>query len=222
MGEKECSERAASAIQLGEEVNKQRQSCETLQAELAVASAKLQSERAACAQEVEELDAHALKGEEKRRAEACQRLTEEHKRQLAKVENVAKKVMQKEARKRQDHRRKIHDLVKRVDQLKREKATAIRVCEENRSAYEMQLAQLGLIAGSSVHGSYADLPMAMQIPRVVNDPTNCIVTSPHRELRARMERLEQRKDWLRKSADSVMEGRTSPTEATGSASRRDS
>merc|ERR1740138_1724465 len=52
---------------------------------------------------------------------------------------TCKKGLQKAAKKRQEMKQRCHDLAKRVGQLQHDKAAAIRICEENKAAYEARL-----------------------------------------------------------------------------------
>eukprot|EP00441_Pelagodinium_beii_P015492 CAMPEP_0197660968 /NCGR_PEP_ID=MMETSP1338-20131121/51170_1 /TAXON_ID=43686 ORGANISM="Pelagodinium beii, Strain RCC1491" /NCGR_SAMPLE_ID=MMETSP1338 /ASSEMBLY_ACC=CAM_ASM_000754 /LENGTH=660 /DNA_ID=CAMNT_0043238431 /DNA_START=32 /DNA_END=2011 /DNA_ORIENTATION=+ len=182
MLEKDRSEQAAAADSLQKSLQKEQQCCQSVQAELAATTSRLDAERLGWAKQSDEAQAVWLAAEEQRRSAAMQRQAEEHKKQMQKLVSATKKALQKEKakQKRKDQSNKCHELVKRVAQLQAEKATAIRICQENKSAYELHLAELGMAVGVG--------------PRASETPT--AGGSLHRrELRAISERLERHAEW---------------------------
>merc|ERR1712194_357610 len=116
-------------------------------------------ERTKWVQEVDEAQAAAIRLEEDRRAASVQQLTDEHKRQLAKIQAASRRALQKGARKRQELRQRCQDLARRTVQLQQERATAIKICEENKAAYELRLTELGVLSRfgfGNVGGGVAD------------------------------------------------------------------
>eukprot|EP00929_Paragymnodinium_shiwhaense_P059842 TRINITY_DN2993_c0_g1_i1.p1 TRINITY_DN2993_c0_g1~~TRINITY_DN2993_c0_g1_i1.p1 ORF type:complete len:730 (-),score=293.83 TRINITY_DN2993_c0_g1_i1:308-2497(-) len=167
-----------------------------LQTELSVQVQKLDGEREKWAREADEAAAAATKTEEQRRQQAVQKLTEEHRRHFAKYQVAAKKALQKGSRKRQELKTRCQELAKRVSHLQQEKAAAIRICEENKGAYELRLAELGLpLQGSSPY--YEQLKSSAAAGVAGHTPT-----SARRELQAISERLERHAEWLRTSSAS--------------------
>eukprot|EP00747_Dinoflagellata_sp_TGD_P106184 gnl/TRDRNA2_/TRDRNA2_169786_c0_seq3.p1 gnl/TRDRNA2_/TRDRNA2_169786_c0~~gnl/TRDRNA2_/TRDRNA2_169786_c0_seq3.p1 ORF type:complete len:484 (-),score=119.94 gnl/TRDRNA2_/TRDRNA2_169786_c0_seq3:118-1569(-) len=182
--EHQCSEQAAAADVAHNAKLHQDRVVDCLQTEVAALMSRLDSERLQWSKQADEAQASALGAEEQRRSAANQRLTEEHKRQQAKLQASAKKALAKAAQKRHELKRKIQELVKRVAQLQQEKAAAVRVCEENRSNYELRLAELGIAVGGSAP---CHAP-----PAAYRSGSAQTGSSPHRrELRAILERLEQ-------------------------------
>jgi len=185
--EKEHSEQAATAEALRKNLQNEQQCCQSLQAELAATSSRLDAERLAWAKQSEEVQTSFLAAEEQRRSTAMQKQAEEHKKQMNKLASATKKALQKGKLRRQEQRNKCHELVKRVAQLQSDKATAIRVCQENKSAYELRLAELGMAVGTG--------------PRTSEAPT-AGGSAHRRELRAISERLERHAEWLKTRTES--------------------
>merc|ERR1711865_132297 len=87
------------------------------------------------------------------------------------------------------------ELVKRIVQLQQEKALAVRVCEENKGAYEMRLSEVGLVSRlglGSVGVGAADVVGVGQ-PTVLRSDSGGLGSGVmhRRELHGIMERLEQ-------------------------------
>lgn len=204
--ERERNEQAAAAEAARGACRKMEQRCDGLQVELASMSAKLDAERAGWAREADETHSAALRGEEQKRAVAMQRIGEDHKRQLIKLQLAAKRSLQKEARKRQEQKQRLQELARRVEQLKQEKQAAVRLCEENRNAYELRLAEMS--SGCGPRLSATELPLAASIRWPESPRLGGVASSgaAHRhELRAISERLERHAEWLRDRTSS--EGR---------------
>mmetsp|Transcript_127800 Transcript_127800/g.238915 ORF Transcript_127800/g.238915 Transcript_127800/m.238915 type:complete len:710 (+) Transcript_127800:114-2243(+) len=170
---------------------------DVLQGDLVALSQRLDAEREQWVREADETHTAALRLEEERRTTAMHKLTEEHKRQMVKLQGSAKKALQKGTRKRQDLRQRCQELARRIVQLQQEKATAVRICEENKSAYELQLTQLGLmsrIGMGPVGLSTVGMADSVAPAQLRSDSPGSM---PHRrELRAIMERLEQNAERL--------------------------
>lgn len=197
--EAERSEKATALEAAHAALRAQEHRHDVLQADLAALSQRLDTERAQWIREADESHAAALRLEEERRTAAVQKLTEDHKRQMAKFQAATKKAIQKGTRKRQELRQRCQELARRIMQLQHEKATAIRVCEENKSAYELQLTQMGLMsrlgAGASGLGTVGlvDSPSPSALRA---DAASSGSLQHRRELRAIMERLEQNAERL--------------------------
>lgn len=86
------------------------------------------------------MHAELLKVEQQKLEAALQAQAEEHKRQQHRLLSERKRALMKA----NESRAKSHDLRKRVSQLQSEKATAIRLCEENKRSFEQRLAELSL------------------------------------------------------------------------------
>jgi len=216
--DKERGEHAAAAERARSSNRKHEHRCDALQLELAAVSSRLDAERSGWARESDEAQSSALLAEEHRRAAAMQQLQEEHRRQLTKVQVAAKKAIQKENRKRQEQKHKLIELVRRLEQVKQEKSTAIRLCEENRSSYELRLAELGLgVSGIPLHrasGTAADLHQASAFVGPRFAPASGGSVGRSQELRAIHERLECHAEWLRmrSSGASAVEGPTATSD----------
>jgi len=208
--EKERNEQAAAAESTRAAVRRQEQRSDALQVELASLSSKLDSERTAWAKEADEAHRAALSAEEQRRSNAVKALQEEHKRQVLKQQAAFKKALQKCAKKRQEYKLRCQDLAKRLSRLSQERQLAVRVCEENRSAYEVKLAEMGLTAGAAGRlscGSLVETAATLtqsgalrgcDSPRLLAASGGLAQASlQRRELRAISDRLEQHAAWLR-------------------------
>merc|ERR1712182_168896 len=72
------------------------------------------------------------------------RAAEDHQRQFAKMQNAAKRSVTQSKKKQQALKHKCQGLLQRLNQLQHEKATALRICEENKQAYENRLREMSL------------------------------------------------------------------------------
>ncbi|CAE8735238.1 unnamed protein product [Polarella glacialis] len=124
--------------------------------------------------------------------------------------SVTKKALQKSKVRRQEQRNRCQELAKRVMNLQAEKAMAVRVCQENKSSFELRLSELGMTGGSGgekkVLGALPRLGLAadFQLPppsvlRAAETPA-AGGTAHRRELRAISERLERHAEWLQSRA----------------------
>lgn len=170
------------------ELRAKEQALDALQTEFAALSTRIDVERTQWVRETETAHSLALQTEEQRRATAMQQLTEEHARQIAKVQTAAKRTLQKAALKHKEAKDRCNLLAKKVTQLQQERSSAIRICQENKSAYEVHLAQLGLSGGGFRRESA--LPQT-----IVQSPRE--QTADRRELRAIAERLEKNAERVR-------------------------
>jgi hypothetical protein len=206
--DRECSdhERAAEAARTALQHHQNRG--DVLHAACEKMKNQLDAERAKWSLDADESQAAALRLAEERRAHAVQQLTEEHKRQLAKMHASSKRALQKGARKRQELRQRYQELAKRAQQLQEEKATAIRICEENKAAYELRLTELGLLSRlglSTVGVGAADIVGGGALPAVLRADAGISNSGMlhKRELRGIMERLEQNAEKLQSSSPAV-------------------
>jgi len=173
------------------------QRCNELEAGLAEMSTRMDTERAKSTREAEEARASSAAAAEKQHTTAMQRLYEEHKRKLAKLQAASKQALMKGAKKRQELRVKCQDVAKRVMQLQQEKATAIRICEENKSTYEVRVAELTATVGmaSRLGSLSASFPAGLSgelAPSIGGySPMASLSIQRGRELRAIAERLEK-------------------------------
>merc|ERR1719171_2652251 len=123
------------------------------------------------------------------------RMTEEQQQKMAKLQSAAKKALNDYKKKNLALKQKCQNLVQRVGQLTSEKAAALKLCEENKHAYEQRLRDMSVNArgDASVHG-------------VLNEVS--VHGAQHRsELRAIMERLEANKVHLKMGSGSLSEPR---------------
>jgi len=141
--ERELKEAKEAAEAARGELKQKGQSVDVLQVEIRELSSRLDMERSRHAKESEEEHQAAEKAEQQRHAVVVQRMSEESKRQLHKLQAASKKAIKAATRKRHDLKLKVQDLAKRVIQLQQEKAAAIRVCEENKHTYEQRMAEMG-------------------------------------------------------------------------------
>lgn len=197
--ERERSEKTSEAEAALSAIRTKEQQCDVLQVEVATLSKRLDVERAQWVRDAEEASTAALREEETRRSTAVALIQEEHKKQLVKFQATSKRALQRAARKRQDMRQRCQELARRIVQLQQEKAVAVRICEENKSAYELQLAGVGL---ASRCGSASDTPMASVALRLDSQPQSGSATRS-RELRSIMERLQADAERFRSSQGSV-------------------
>lgn len=116
------------------------QQCRKLQEQLAQTIARLDADRITWRKQADEVHAELLKVEQQKLEAALQAQAEEHKRQQHRLLSERKRALMKA----NESRAKSHDLRKRVSQLQSEKATAIRLCEENKRSFEQRLAELSL------------------------------------------------------------------------------
>merc|ERR1712032_547332 len=147
--ERERNEQAAGAEAARLTLRERDKQCDALQVEVASLSKRLDVERMEWLRDTEE----ARKEEEARRDAIVAQIQEEHKKQLVKLQASSKRSLQEAAHKRQELRQQRQDLVRRIRQVQEEKAVAVRVCEENKNAYELQLVGAGLASrcGSAAH-----------------------------------------------------------------------
>eukprot|EP00927_Polykrikos_kofoidii_P059400 TRINITY_DN54559_c0_g1_i1.p1 TRINITY_DN54559_c0_g1~~TRINITY_DN54559_c0_g1_i1.p1 ORF type:complete len:801 (+),score=180.03 TRINITY_DN54559_c0_g1_i1:62-2404(+) len=198
--ERERSELSAAVEACRMAARKEEKRADSLQTELAVVSQRLDDERTRWAREADERHSASIQAEEQRRAVATQKMQEEHRRLMAKHQAAAKSAFQKCARKRQELRSKCHELARRVAQLQHEKATAVRLCEENKSAYELRLAELGLASG---------IPSCGMVGRLTDSVSSLYrseslgVSASRKEFRGISERLERHAEWLRSSRNAA-------------------
>lgn len=177
----------------------QEQRCQALQAEVADTNKRLNDERIAWAKETDEAATAALKAEEQRRSAALQRLTDDHKRQMQKLSVATKKALQKGKIRRQELRTKCQELAKRITQLQAEKAMVVRVCQENKNAYELRMAELSVAVGVVPRvGLAADFPMPPPALLRASETSAAGGAAHRRELRAISERLERHSEWLQR------------------------
>lgn len=199
--ERDAREKAKEADELRSHLRKKDQQCDILRAELAAQSQRSQSERARLTQEVEEATTNGLRDEQRRCAMALQRQAEEHKRQTATLQAAVKKAHQKASSTRQEYRQTCQNLCKRVEQLKQERAIAVRVCEENRTACELRLAEIGLAMGGGSRcsvaldvagiGGLGQLSHSLTKPALTSSYDATGLAASRRERLAIAERLEQ-------------------------------
>eukprot|EP00931_Biecheleriopsis_adriatica_P038381 TRINITY_DN21993_c0_g1_i1.p1 TRINITY_DN21993_c0_g1~~TRINITY_DN21993_c0_g1_i1.p1 ORF type:complete len:708 (+),score=253.90 TRINITY_DN21993_c0_g1_i1:57-2126(+) len=196
--EKERQEQASASEALRAKLRKEEQCCQLAQAEVSAVNSRLDSERAAWARQSDEAQTAALAAEEQRRSATLQKLSEDHKRQMGKLSAAAKKALQKAKLKRQELKNKCQDLAKRALQLQSEKATAIRVCQENKNAYELRLAELGMAFSGGPHLGYPPENMLLPSPSTTRASEAALAggTAHRRELREISERLEEHAAWL--------------------------
>lgn len=215
--EVERNDQATAAKSLRASLAKEEQCCRTLQAELQSLSSRLDMERTTWAKKTDEVQLCALTAEEQRRSSALQKQAEEHKRQMYKLSSATKKALQKAKLRREEHKKKCHELVKRISQLQSEKATAIRVCQENKSAFELKLSEFGMVAqlGAAPRG-LGMAEMSLSSLRASADSPLAGGTAHRRELRAISERLERHAEWLQSRA--AGESPRAPPEAPQGAS----
>lgn len=199
---RERGEAQATADGLRAKLATEEQKCQKLEAQAADTSKRLNDERIAWAKETAEVEKSASKAEEERRSAAQQRLTEDHKRQLQKLSVAAKKALQKEKLRRQEFRTKCQELAKRIAQLQAEKAMVVRVCQENKNAYELRMAELSVAVGVVPRvGLAADFPMPPPALLRASETSAAGGAAHRRELRAISERLERHAEWLQRRSN---------------------
>eukprot|EP00933_Yihiella_yeosuensis_P002473 TRINITY_DN10417_c7_g1_i1.p1 TRINITY_DN10417_c7_g1~~TRINITY_DN10417_c7_g1_i1.p1 ORF type:complete len:691 (-),score=227.91 TRINITY_DN10417_c7_g1_i1:160-2232(-) len=197
--EREISEKTSVAEVAQKDHQKQELFQQSLQAELASVNSRLNEERLAWAKDAEEASKAALEAEEKRRSAALQKQSEDHKRQMQKLVSATKKALQKAKLRQKEIKLKCQELTKRVSQLQSEKAMAVRVCQENKNAYELRLAELGLAFGASPHYGLSETALPAQSVVRASEAPAAGGMAHRRELRAISERLERHAEMLKKS-----------------------
>jgi len=203
--ERELLEQKRVADALRSELRKQEQNNSSLQAELLSLSGRIADERDRWRRDLDEGHQASLNAAEEKHSAAMQQLSDEHRRQLAKLHSTSKKTLQKAAQKRQELRHKYQELAKRAVQIEAERATAIRICEENKQMFEIRLAEAAALSSSGV---WAERPTTAFVPqRAAKAPTLGSGGSSV-ELRAIAEHLEKNAEWLRSR------GSDSPTMAS--------
>lgn len=188
--ERERAQQGAAADLARASLRKQEQRADALQTELAALSARLDEERKHRSIEAEEAHQSLLAAEEAAKSAALQRQAEEHQRQMGKLQSATKRLLHKAKQRRQEYRQRCQELVKRIAILQQEKAAAIRVCEENKSVYELRLTEMGLAVSGGSRFSPSDLGILAR-------PGEPGLVSNRRELQAISERLERQAERLR-------------------------
>mmetsp|Transcript_105999 Transcript_105999/g.167361 ORF Transcript_105999/g.167361 Transcript_105999/m.167361 type:complete len:750 (-) Transcript_105999:88-2337(-) len=197
---RECSQHAGDLEAARAALRKQQQRTDALQAEVQMLSQRLDMERAQWAREADEAQLAAIRVEEERRHSMVQQLTEDHKQKMAKIQAASKRSLQKAARKRQELRQKCQELVRRLSQVCQEKAAAVKVCEENKSAYELRLTELGMVsrfsAGIGADALLAGAPAVLrkEVGSKVSLAAGCMSVW---ELQAMKDRLAQNAELLK-------------------------
>jgi hypothetical protein len=152
--ERERNEHAAVAEALRSSLRDEQDRSDALSAEVTSLRQRFDSEQDRWVREADEAHAAALCAEEERRKRAIHKLSEQHRRQIAKLETASKSALQKGARKRQELRQRCRELAKRVMQLQQEQRHVMRVCGAGQASCESQLADSGV----SSHLSMGQLP----------------------------------------------------------------
>merc|ERR1740129_644313 len=166
-------------------------------------------QREAASQADQKQRVEAGQEEEARRTAIVAQIQEDHKKQLVRLQASSKRTIQKVAHKRQELRQQCQELVRRVRQLQEEKALAVRVCEENKNAYELRL------TGASIASrccSTSNIPIASAALRLDSSPQSPSATH-RRELRSIMERLEANTERFRSCQSSVDLANIAPSDA---------
>jgi len=156
--ERERNEHAAVAEALRSSLRDEQDRSDALSAEVTSLRQRFDSEQDRWVREADEAHAAALCAEEERRKRAIHKLSEQHRRQIAKLETASKSALQKGARKRQELRQRCRELAKRVMQLQQEQRHVMRVCGAGQASCESQLADpgvsshlsMGQLAGNSL------------------------------------------------------------------------
>jgi hypothetical protein len=188
---------SAKADSLSEERRQAERHADALKVELDATNQRHEEERVRYAREADEAHSSAVHIEEQRRAQAAQKMQEDHRRHLAKQQIIAKKAVGKVRKKYEHSRSRCQELAKRVALLQHEKDIAIRICEENKGAYELRLHELGIAVGTAA----ATRPMASFVGEqgaVLRADSPGVVAS-RVELRSIADRLERHQEWLRLS-----------------------
>jgi len=207
LGERaEVAEKQRDTHKVGEEsasavLRKEEKRNHGMHSEIAVLHQTLDDERARHQKEIDEVQSKTATAEEQRRSQAIQRVGEEHRKQLKKHQAAAKQALQKAARKRQETRAKCQELAKKASQLQHEKATAIRICEENKGAYELRLAELGLAVGAASRGHVSSVVGASEQAALAMRAASPVTASSRNDLRSISDRLERHSEWLRNRHD---------------------
>lgn len=199
---------------------KEERRADAMQAELATVSQRLDEERARWAREADEAHSAVVKTEEACRSQLVQKMQKDHRRVLAEHQSSAKKALHKGSQKRQELRNRCHDLAKTLAQAQHEKSLAVRICEENRGAYELRLAEVSLAVGSSSRFAGAGLTGAHPQAAALTSATYARAESPgplssRAELRCISDSLERHTEFLRMSRASSASGAAFPAAGGG-------
>jgi len=213
--EVERAEYATKADALSEARRQEERRADALQTELSVASQRHDDERIRWAREADDAYESAVQADEQRRTQAMQKIQEDHRKQLAKQQSASKKALQKVAQKYQSVRAKCQELAKRLALMQHEKDIAVRICEENKGAYELRLAELGLAVAAPTP-SFPAFPAAAVSSSVTGLSAAALradspgAAASRVELQGIADRLERHQEWLRLSRASSI-GLGSPT-----------
>eukprot|EP00404_Azadinium_spinosum_P056022 CAMPEP_0180781922 /NCGR_PEP_ID=MMETSP1038_2-20121128/47984_1 /TAXON_ID=632150 /ORGANISM="Azadinium spinosum, Strain 3D9" /LENGTH=315 /DNA_ID=CAMNT_0022817927 /DNA_START=57 /DNA_END=1004 /DNA_ORIENTATION=+ len=90
----------------------------------------------------------------------AQRLAEERGEEVARLQAALKREAQRAAQKRTQQRQKLKELAEHLVRLQRDRATAVRICEDNRALYERRLAELGHLGAGLGSGAASSPSLA--------------------------------------------------------------